>query len=262
MFQDLVKSKKVLTKKVFKKKAPSLRRGVRAIAATLLAFIIAVSVSYIPAGNVDAARDMFSIELSSTGSKSDGISDVEMEITNNDKDFTGIARLLVRSKSSNNYIGYDVNISIPKGSTKTYTVTVPINDIDTVSVVNVVILDRSEKNVYSEKFSGTLKAVSDYINVGVLADNTDDLSALDLGGKKISATSTSYTSSNGDYGSVNLIFLTKDDIIHNLASLDILLINNYDTSTLGDTITDKLLDWTRGGGALIFGLGKNAVKTY
>lgn len=197
-----------------------------------------------------AARDNFKVEVSSEISNDGGYYKVSMNIENLGKDFKGKARLV--AEGSSGMVGYDVDISIPNGSTKTYTVNVPEYYKSTTSAVEVQIFNQKDKKEYAEKFSSVFSQGSDTLRFAVLSDNADSLSKLDMAGNGVSV--------NSDIYYIATENVDGSKLAEDIDSYSGLIINDYDTSTLSDETLSKIEDWTRQGGILVLGSGENAER--
>ena len=122
-------------------------------------------------GNVSNAAEQFSVSVNSTVDKSGLAYVVNIDVTNNGKDFSGILRLYVNGAS--NQSGYDVDISIPAGGTKSYSVNIPIDSVYRTDGVTVLVYSKNMKRVFRESFRNVFTDVSNDILLGVLSDNPD-----------------------------------------------------------------------------------------
>ena len=224
----------------------------RRLITVILAFVLCIGL-VIPLANVDtfAARSDFDIEVNGSPSNGGDSYTIDVDITNNDDNFTGTMRVCVSYDSYS--VGYDVDISIPKGSTKTYTVTVParnlagLNDIVVVKINNL-----KGKQVYKEKFSYVFNDAGSNFNLGILSDHPDRLSNLDNDGDTINY--------NGNKSYVKLVEVDDTKLTSELSNLNGLIINDYDTSTLSDETVVDIMNWVSDGGVLVLGLGKNGER--
>lgn len=227
------------------------------ISVLVLLLIIGFVLSFASFG-VEAARvsdrnsnkKEFNIEVSSSLSSNGKYYTMNMDVENPGSDFTGYLRL--RAELNGYSVGYDVDISIPKGSTKTYTVNVPVSAAVNQDVVQINIYDKNDKSVYAEKFRSVFSSQRNVINTGILSDKPDAISFLDNGGKKIDY--------NGDKYAVKIDSLDPADISTEIDSLKLLVVNDYDTSTLSTENIGSIVKWVRSGGILVLGTGENAER--
>ena len=191
----------------------------------------------------------FVIDLSSMISTDGEYYTVTMDIENPGGDFSGYARVGVDYNDS--LVGYDVDISIPKGSTKTYSITVPKKAANGQDTVQVTIYDKNDKAQYAEKFKSVFSQ-KNVLNTGILADDPDSLSFLDNGGKKVEYSGVRYP--------VKLTYLDANTLADSLPTIRILVINDYDTSTLSEETIGSIKRWVDDGGMLVLGTGENAQR--
>lgn len=225
------------------------------ITAFLMLLIIGFVLSFAGSG-VEAARVSernsnkkdFNIEVSSSLSANGEYYTIDLDVENPGGDFTGYIR--VRVENNGNSVGYDVDVSIPKGSTKSYSVNVPQYIAYNQDLIQVNVYDKNDKSVYAEKFRSVFSSQKNVINTGILSDTPDNLSFLDNGGDKIDY--------NGIKYAVKLSTLDPADIQTEIDSLRVLVINDYDTSTLSTENISAIVKWVKSGGVLALGTGKNA----
>ena len=203
-------------------------------------------------GSSNKNKREFYIDLATAASTNGEYFTVSIEVENPGSDFTGTLRLGV--DYSGYSVGYDVDISIPKGSTKTYNVNVPKSAAFAQGVVRVTVFDKYDKKVYAEKFRSIFSSQNGLLNVGLLADDPDSLTFLDNGGKKIEV--------NGEKNTVKLNTLDSSNVQSELNTLRILVINDYDTSTLSEETIASIRDWVKNGGILLLGTGENAERVF
>ncbi|SEP77315.1 hypothetical protein SAMN02910369_00596 [Lachnospiraceae bacterium NE2001] len=195
-----------------------------------------------------AARSDFKVNVDSELSNDSEYYIVSMDIENSGKDFSGTVRLAVDLGGTS--VGYDVDISIPSGSTKTYKVNVPSMARTNSNVVEVQIYDQKGKKEYAEKFQSLFVQNNGTLKFGILSNNPDALYFMDLGGSRIVV--------NGQNYYVGLEEAVGSKLSEDIDSLAGLIINDYDTSTLSDETIAKIENWTNQGGILIFGSGSHA----
>ena len=217
----------------------------------LLAFLLLIITVSVSVKDVDAAGD-FEMDMYTLRSVNSGILDVHVKITNHSSDFSGTLRVAV-TNSNYNRVGYDVDISIPKGAEKEYIVSVPVNGVMVSENVQGIILDKSNKVKYDNSFRGVLSTYYGTISAGVLSDHADDLSFLDLGGNKVG-------NDTADKKSVKLTTVSSNTLKDELNNLQMLIIDDYDTSTLDAATMSGIENWIRNGGMLLLGTGSAAER--
>lgn len=223
----------------------------KAFSILLVMLILIISASIKDVNAARAAGD-FKIDMYADKSLSGGIYDIHVTVTNMGDDFSGTLRVAVRNASYES-VGYEVDISVPKGSEKEYTVSIPGNDVILSDSVSGLILDKSGKVVGSNSFRGIFNNYSGYINTGILSDRVDDLSFLDFGGKKIGL-------DTKNKQSIKLVDISANNLIDQIDNLQLLVIDDYDTKTLTGNTISAIENWTRNGGMLLLGTGGSAEK--
>ena len=221
-------------------------------AAAVFAVLLLMLVMILPDTYVSAAKDRFETEINTELDASGRNYVVSLDIMNKGKDFTGYARVLVKTDTSNS-IGYDVDISIPSATEKTYSVTIPVNNTNANETVEVEIYDKKDRKEYEEKFRKALGAMSHTIKVGVLSDNLENISFLDISGNTVMI--------NGYDYFIGVEEMSADTFSEKLKSCSALIINDYDTSALSEDDLKNLKNWVASGGALLVGTGENYNKT-
>lgn len=221
----------------------------RIISIILLVFLIVPAIT----GNVFADSDRFKIEVTATKNPDGETYNVSMNVTNMGSDFKGTIRFVTRGMEYSSMVGFDSDISIASGSTKEYTVRVPEKFILIKEKSQVVILDQKEKEVYSYSCGSIFSSYSGTINQGVLSDHPEDLSVIDLGGESIRLDGQKFTIKQKE--------LDGSSIADELHVLNMLVIDDYDTSTLSEENIQAILNWVNMGGMLVIGSGKGAERT-
>ncbi len=208
------------------------------------------------AAGIEARADVQVQENSSFVIEADKMStdrdvyEIRVKIQNTGKDWEGTVRVYV----DENYeagAAYDVTISLPQGSEKQFVVKVPVNSIeDTNGAVQISLLDKREKEVAQKEFRGLLYEETDALFMGILSDEYDALTYLDMGGKQIYY--------YGDDYPIKLTKLEQSSLADTLESLDLLVIDTYNTSVLTDEDLKAIELWNYDGGVLILGTGSYA----
>ncbi|MPQ42712.1 hypothetical protein [Clostridium tarantellae] len=184
---------------------------------------------------------------------------ISVEVKNNGEDFIGELQIEGPGENLGKYNLFSKQLSVQKDSTKKLIIPVKINEESKKLKIKIL---RDDKLVLEKPIlidSGR----SNYgeILTGVLTDDFNSLSY--FGGIK--------------YGGVTNKYGDKDPIIKlipleispeiigdnnkNIATLDMIIINNYDTSKLTESQYNSLKAWIEKGGTLILGTGVNNGKT-
>jgi len=197
--------------------------------------------------------NLFDIEaqlLSSSGRTYD----IQVTASNQGVDWEGIVRVCVYDSYGGEECVYDTVLSLPQGSTKQFVVRIPKESIGNLSgAVHVSLLDKKSAMVAEEVFKRLLLQDIDMISVGILSDTYQSLTYLDMGGENVYY--------GGNERPVRLLELDASNLINTLDALLYLVIDNYDTSTLTDEMTESIEQWVNSGGMLIVGTGRHAEDT-
>ncbi len=168
---------------------------------------------------------------------------VTANITNNGGDFSGALGVIYLPYEDNQPVLYEVPCVIASGETKQIEFTAPASSGNR----PIFILKNDEEEILLQKsFRLSLTTAEDTVFAGILTDqesSLDYIRSLDLA-KLFSFDADSLPS-------------TTDG----LDSLDMLIINNYNTEQLSGEQREAILSWAGKGGTLIFGTGANAART-
>lgn len=179
--------------------------------------------------------------------------EIQVKVENLGLDFQGTVRL----KLVEDYYGgandcaYDTELSLPQGSTKQFVVRIPKDSIDrTDGVVQLTLLDKNAFIVAQKELGRLLQAEADALTMGILSDEYQSLTYLDIGGNEFYYRNKSYP--------IRLEELDQDNLEDSLEVLDFLLIDNYNTGVLSDQAVESVMQWIGNGGMLIIGTGSRA----
>ena len=232
-------------------------KKIKSIASYFLIFAFLL-MCMIPIGSVNAAKrsDDFEITIQSSSYDTDGNLTIEIAITNTGKDMRGTMVLSVQDASAYAYNGYAKDIVLPSGSTKTYDFYIPTEAMNGSDALNVLIYNTKDKLLQDEKFdqikagaSSSGSKTSTYL-IGVLSDSPDSI--IYIGEQNNN--SGYYVASQDDYYAE---ILSSKDIVDYLDDFNMLVINDFDTSTLSDEQISTIESWVAGGGTLVIGTGAN-----
>ncbi|MFP4698276.1 MAG: hypothetical protein ACLFMO_06180 [Eubacteriales bacterium] len=169
-----------------------------------------------------------------------------VEIENTSKDFDGEIEIEV-PKTNNEYVLYTKEINLPKDSKKQ--VVIPVNILSQTEEIQVRLKD-NKTVVAKEKLkisSGRLS--SNTILIGVLSDDFNSLS---------------YFHQQSTSNKIVLVKLDKEvlpDTVNGLEALDMIIINNYDTSSLTENQYNSLKQWLIQGRYMLIGTGPTYSKS-
>lgn len=181
--------------------------------------------------------------------------DIQITVTSNSEDFDGTARLNLHNHITG-YHAFDTVLSLPANSTKQFIVSIPIAYADDFvsnnsNFISFHLVNKKHKPVFSKRLTNSLLATPHVINVGILSDNFNKLSFLDLYGNDIEHKNIQYN--------IKLWKLDQKNIDDSLYNMQILLIDNYDMNTQGINIK-SIHDWVSEGGCLYIGTGEYVKK--
>ena len=217
----------------------------------ILTIIILFVGFLIPCQTVFADDDDFDTNISISENEETDCYDIDIEVYNEGKNFTGRMELQIGdySYNSGNLI-YAAAVSAPEKSTKVVRFSVPRSITQDYSFnVSIVIRAQNDKIVHSNTFTSPLKTANSYFNVGILSNNPDALSYLDLSGEKVWIKS-------GEF-SIKHNVLKASDLANEIHNMKIIIINDFDTSTLTKDEINILQNYVKGGGVIILGTGDN-----
>ena len=174
-----------------------------------------------------------------------------ISVQNKGKDFTGTVQVIIPSGVNGENVMYEKDASISSGSTKTVTLTVPIETTSNRSKIRIV--NKKGKELWSDYFKYNSRSLIDTVNIGVFSD---DFSAL------------SYMSSQELMGlsslTTKLFEMSADEYTgdwRELDMLDVIVISNYSTDLLSQEQLQGLSYWVKEGGLLMVSTGSTASKT-
>jgi hypothetical protein len=174
---------------------------------------------------------------------------VNITVKNAYKDINGLVEVRVPVMDTR-YESYAKSLSIQKDSEKAVTLSVPVKGGS--AKYKVVIYD-GEKEVYSEEYTVNPNYNEITKFIGVLSDDFESLTYLNTLPQGPGVTTVN-----------EVVKLDEKNFPENeevLASLDIIVINNFDSSKLNKSQYDNLKLWVNKGGTLIIGTGANGTKT-
>lgn len=157
--------------------------------------------------------------------------------------------------SSKYYDSYSVDVNLSANEKRE--VSIPISLVDgEVPRIKVAFLQDDEV-ISEKKLTISSGRVSDYsMFMGVL---TDDYNGVLLKDIDLSQANNVYYENQSLYSiALNKELLTNS---RNIESLDVMVINNYNTANLTKNDYESLSEWINGGGVLIIGTGENSSKT-
>ncbi len=180
--------------------------------------------------------------------------DFRITVSNDGEDWEGSIRVLYDESYGKTPTAYDTVISLPEGSTKQFDIKIPMFTVDQIDGNLVVIfLDKKGKACEDFVFRNILRQGEDSLRMGILSDDYDALTFLDMGGYSLYYYGYEYP--------IKLKELNQDNLLDNLDTLEFLVIDTYDTSVLSQDVLYAIEKWNDAGGVLVIGTGKYAEKT-
>ncbi len=178
----------------------------------------------------------------------------QIDVGNTGADFEGLVRLRFTGMSSEACCSYEQQISLPSGGQKQYKLTIPASNIEqTRGSGKIVFVNQKGKILQEIAFKDVLGGKMSGIQVGILSDDYDSLTYLDLGGEVYSVGNTEKP--------IRLKKLEKDQVDEALDALYFLVIDHYDTSALSAETVKSIEKWVDAGGCLLLGTGAYAEQT-
>lgn len=178
----------------------------------------------------------------------------QIDVGNNGEDFEGVVRLHFNGAPTDSSCSYEQEITIPSGGQKQYKLTIPASNMQqTRGSGSLFFVNKKGEVLQTISFKDILGGKMSGIQVGILSDDYDSLTYLDMGGE-------TYNMGNVDKP-IRLVKLDKDQVADALDGLYYLVIDHFDTSALKEESMDALLQWVENGGCLMVGTGSYAEQT-
>ena len=179
--------------------------------------------------------------------------DIRLTVENQGADWEGVVRVEV-NEGYKKPTAYDTALSLPQGSKKQFTVSIPIIGLDSADgTVTVTLLDRKDAEIQEQVFSRLLMGQIQSLTMGILSDAYADLTYLDMGGKELYF--------YNDFYPIKLKELQQSSLEDELPSLTYLVIDQYNTDILTYDERHAIENWILDGGVLIIGTGVYAQDT-
>jgi len=170
-------------------------------------------------------------------------------IGNTGENFDGSVQVITPKNEYN--VMYEKDVSLARGTEKTVMLTVPI--MNYTDKVNVRIVNRKDKVVWSESVKcNVLYSLTD-VNIGVLSDDFTALSY--MSGQPLF----SYSGLTTKIYELNENTMPEEWMA--LQMLDVVVVTNFSTDKLSEAQINALGTWVEEGGLLILGTGSTANKT-
>ena len=174
---------------------------------------------------------------------------VSITIENGESDFTGRIQIVLGGSP----VEYSEEVQIAAGATQTYSIPIK-NRNDYYNFATVRLLDAQHNEVLKKVVYISVGSLDiDQMAIGVLSDDHSRMSYLKGINLRLD---TSYTTQTIKLDASNI-----DEKSKNLDMLDIIVINDYNTSQLLPEQLQSIKKWVEQGGTLIVGTGVNANKT-
>lgn len=178
----------------------------------------------------------------------------QVKVENQGEDFDGIVRLNFGGSTSESVCAYDMQLALPSGGEKQYTLTIPAFNLQNVRGSGyLTFIDKDDKVLQTFSFQNVFQGKTIGISIGVLSDHFDSLSYMDLGGE-------SYYIGNSEKP-ISLVEMNPENIEEQLDGIYFLIIDQFDMSTLDKKSVAEIEAWVDKGGWLIIGTGEYAEKT-
>ena len=232
-----------------------MSKKLKKIAAVLMMLVVLVGLVPLASGDntVYAAKDKdFKVDIRCGYDNSIQIGcyvPFYITIENLGENFDGSVQVITPNNEYN--VMYEKDVSLARGTKKTVMITAPINSYT--DKVNVRIVNRKDKVVWSESVKcNVLYSLTD-VNIGVLSDDFTVLSY--MSGQPL------YSYSNLTTKIYELDENTMPEEWMALQMLDAIVVTNFSTDKLNEAQIKALGTWVEEGGLLILGTGSTANKT-
>lgn len=201
-----------------------------------------------------AEESPFSIKAELLPSDND-VYDIQVTVENLGTDWEGIVRLrLGTTYGELNGCAFDTVLALPQGSKKQFSVKIPTISVgSTNGTIFVNLVDKNDDIIAQKEFTRLLFDGTDALLMGILSDNYDSLTYMDMGGEP-------YQYNNNEFP-IKLVDLNQDSLDSSLVSLTFLVIDSYNTSILTEEKIKEIELWTENGGMLIVGTGNRVQDT-
>lgn len=178
---------------------------------------------------------------------------MQVTVVNRGKDFTGTVQVIFAGSIARN-CAYNTEITLPSQGKKQFTITVPKRAVETVKgLCSLNFLNEKGEVLQNIPLKNVFGGLASGITVGILSDDYSQLSYLDARGLNLDIRGVDYP--------LQLIELSGENFRTYLDGLYFLVIDQFDTSTLGQENIQAIQEWVIGGGWLILGTGAYAQQT-
>lgn len=178
----------------------------------------------------------------------------EAVIENNGSDFTGKFRIEYSRKDADGSVAVQKKFAAAAGESKKVTLAFPGLDPD--SKIRIAICDEKDNIICSEYISAKFDDNADVLYIASLSDTQDSL-------KYIASNLAADTNSFGASDEGIVFALDESDITEDakiLDTLDVIIIDNFDTGKLSKGQLNAIKKWINAGGTLFLGSGADAGK--
>jgi hypothetical protein len=184
---------------------------------------------------------------------------VNIEVENKGDKIDGQLEVRVPASAPNTYDAFVSEVNI--GANEKRTVTIPVNLPDNTLKLQVV-LKQGENIIKENNVLVSNGRVSEAdLFMGVM---TDDFNGLTIRSLDFTSLNNPNSKMRDRINKTISVPLELDSLVKspkNISSLDVIVINNYNTSNLKKEQYENLSSWVESGGILIIGSGENAAKT-
>ncbi|TCT15561.1 hypothetical protein EDC18_103267 [Natranaerovirga pectinivora] len=176
---------------------------------------------------------------------------VTVNIKNNGPDFEGVVEVEV-PRNNNEVTVYKKNISFPQNTEKEVSLSIPVQN--NIGSIKVNVKNTNGKLIKDNSFNiDGRRVLTNSLLIGVLSDDYSSLMYL----QENSILSHIY--SPRTFVDLSRVHLPED--VLGLGALDVIIINNYNTSNISNEQYDAIKQWVKNGGHLIIGTGPTYNKT-
>ena len=183
-----------------------------------------------------------------------------IEITNLSDDFDGVCRIsMISNLYSEAICAYDTNLSLAPNTTKQFELKLNSEFINSADSFKLQLIN-SKNEIVSETNLDSYFFLDQFLHVGVLSNNINNYYDFEMNGNTVDTNQYNYYNNNSTY-QIKVCEMTPDKLtLKELNKLFVLVIDDFDTSTLSQDELAALSEWTTKGGIVLLGTGSYANK--
>lgn len=179
---------------------------------------------------------------------------IDAIIDNKGNDFTGKFRVKYSRRSADGSAVSQKVFAVAAGEEKKVQLAVP--ELDSDNSIGFALCDENDKILCEKYINANSNNFSSKLYIGVLSDDAGTLNYIS---NELAADKTSFNTDDEGY----LFEMESDDIttdVNMIDALDVIIIDDFDTSRLSEGQVKAIKDWINDGGTLMLGSGADADK--